>query len=96
MTPPQGGGLTLDESLRVAVLGGRADAELIAPAIETLAREYRRLSPDGPMNDHIKGVVAAGENAGIADALVCLDWLFVCYRVALDRAHAAEVAKVLP
>lgn len=93
---PQGGGLLLEEALRVACQMGRADIELVAPAIKTLATELTRL--DQTVMDFapntVKTTVAVGENAGIQDALVSLDWLYVHYRQASDRHHAAEAEKV--
>ena len=93
---PQDSRLTLDESLRAACQMGRVEAELLAPAIETLAKELTRLEPNGAWPETVRTAVAAGENAGIADALTALDWLYVNFRRASDKAHAAELAKVLP
>lgn len=41
---PLNNALTIEESLRVGCQMGRADAELIAPAIETLSRELTCLA----------------------------------------------------
>lgn len=91
---PLNGSLTIEESLRVACQMGRCEAELLAPAIETLSRELMRLDPAAVLPETVKAAVLAGANAGIEDALVSIDWLYVAYRMASDKHHAAEAEKV--
>lgn len=100
MTPLLGS-LTTEEALRVGAQAGRAEIKLVAPAVNRLWQDWTTLSKH-PANQgltlplNILRTVEAGDDAGITDALIALDYLFVALRLAQDRAHAAEAEKVLP
>lgn len=91
--------LTTEESLRVGVQGSRAEIELVPGAIQSLWREWNELSKH-PVNAgatlplEVLRTVDAGENAGITDALLCLDALYEAVRRLSDKKNAAEAEKV--